>query len=254
MRTVHSKDISVRQIKRVFRRYGLFRKKHYSDLSHVVDFIQNEISMAGQMHGYRWLHSKCILHGLSVPRETVRVILGMLDPDGVDIRSRRRLRRRQYSAKGPNYLWHVDGYDKLKPYGIGIHGCIDGFSRKIVWLEANSTNNDPYIIAGYFLRAIWELGGYPYRVRSDLGTENGNMEVIQRALRREADACYLYGPSNHNQRIESWWGLLRKECVQFWINCFEQLKDDGHFRGTWFEKDLMRLCFLRLIQVNIYKY
>ena len=80
-------------------------------------------------------------------------------------------------------------------------------------------------------------------MRSDLGTENGNMEVIQRALRREADACYLYGPNNHNQRTESWWGLLRKECVQFWINCFEQLKDDGHFRGTWFEKDLMRLCF-----------
>ena len=24
-------------------------------------------------------------------------------------------------------LWHLDGYDKLKPYGFAIHGCIDGY-------------------------------------------------------------------------------------------------------------------------------
>ena len=23
-------------------------------------------------------------------------------------------------------MWHIDGYDKLKPYGFPIHGCIDG--------------------------------------------------------------------------------------------------------------------------------
>ena len=28
--------------------------------------------------------------------------------------------------QGPNFTWHVDGYDKLTPYGITIHGCIDG--------------------------------------------------------------------------------------------------------------------------------
>lgn len=26
----------------------------------------------------------------------------------------------------PNFLWHIDGYDELKPYGFAIHGCIDG--------------------------------------------------------------------------------------------------------------------------------
>ena len=24
-------------------------------------------------------------------------------------------------------LWHLDGYDKLKPYGFAIHGYIDGY-------------------------------------------------------------------------------------------------------------------------------
>ena len=25
-------------------------------------------------------------------------------------------------------VWHLHGYDKLKPYGFVIHGCIDGYS------------------------------------------------------------------------------------------------------------------------------
>ena len=41
--------------------------------------------------------------------------------------------------QGPNYVWHCDGYDKLKPYGFPIHGCIDGlvlvFYVVIVWIH-----------------------------------------------------------------------------------------------------------------------
>ena len=59
-------------------------------------------------------------------RDTVRQLLLEFDPDGVTARKQRRLRRRMYSNKGPHYLVHVDGYDKLKPYGFAIHGAIDG--------------------------------------------------------------------------------------------------------------------------------
>ena len=31
-------------------------------------------------------------------------------------------------------MWHIDGYDKLKPYGFCVHGAIDGFSRRIMWI------------------------------------------------------------------------------------------------------------------------
>ena len=41
---------------------------------------------------------------------------------------------------------------KLKPYGIAIHGCIDGFSRKILWLVAGHTNNNPRHVARNFCR------------------------------------------------------------------------------------------------------
>lgn len=100
------------------------------------------------------MHLKCLQEGFVVRQETVRVLLKILDPNGVNLRKRRRLRRRQYFNKGPNYLWHIDSYDKLKPYGIAISGCIDGFSRHIMWLNAGKTASDPRVIAGYFISTV----------------------------------------------------------------------------------------------------
>lgn len=74
-----------------------------------------------------------------------------LDPIGVLERKQRRLKRRVYHNKGPNYLLHVDGYDKLKRFGFAIHGCVCGFSRRVLWLRVGRSNNDPKVIASYFL-------------------------------------------------------------------------------------------------------
>lgn len=78
-------------------------------------------------------------------RDTVMMMLALANPEGTAQRRCRRLKRRIYRSKvslarryvftliivhitqGPNYVWHCDGYDKLKPYGIAIHGCIDGY-------------------------------------------------------------------------------------------------------------------------------
>jgi len=32
------------------------------------------------------------------------------------------IRRRTYSCRGPSDVWHIDGYDKLRPYRILIYG------------------------------------------------------------------------------------------------------------------------------------
>ena len=65
----------------------------------------------------------------------------------------------------------MDGYDKLKPYGIAISGCIEGFSRYIVWMEAYTTNNDPRVIADYFVSSPARLGECPERLLADRGKE-----------------------------------------------------------------------------------
>ena len=58
-----------------------------------------------------------------------------IDPSGSAKRRIKKLKRRLHQSPGPNFCWHIDGYDKLKRFGFPIHGCIDGFSRKLIWLD-----------------------------------------------------------------------------------------------------------------------
>ena len=45
----------------------------------------------------------------------------------------------KYFSRGPNWAWHIDGFDKLKSYGFPIHGCIDRYSRGILVLTKETT-------------------------------------------------------------------------------------------------------------------
>ena len=251
----HGIVISQRHLKRILARQGLYRRKYKSDVVDVALFIQKQLNESGQMHGYKWLHLKCLHQGLVVTQEDIRILLNVMDPEGVALRRRKRLRRRQYRSRGPNDCWHTDGYDKLTPYGINIHGCIDGFSRYIIWLNAYKTNRNPRIISGYYIKAVRERQACPRKVRGDRGTENCHIAAMQRFLRRNhtdslaGDRSFVYGKSIANQRIEAWWGVLRKECSQYWMNLLSSLKDDGNFSGDKFDKNLVQFCFMNLIQV-----
>jgi hypothetical protein len=247
----HHLVVSERNIKRILRAEGMGRRK-FSPLADVVSFIQSELSGSGVMHGYRMMYGKCKENGLAVRKEDVRLILQELDPRGVDDRRCRRLTRRRYAAEGPNAVWHLDGYDKLKPYGLCISGCIDGFSRKMIWLNVYHTNNDPRVIGGYFLEAVTVYDGCPLSVRGDFGTENTYVKEFQRLLRINTNSCrppYIDGASTLNQRIESWWGYLRRQCVQYWIEFFQQLQSQGNFNGDFLDKSLVQFCFMPTIQV-----
>ena len=123
----------------------------------------------------------------------------------------------------------MDSYDKLKPYGICINGAIDGYSRFIIWLKAFRTS-DPKVIASYYTDSVTSKMGCPARIRADLGTENGHVCQIQSALRWDHDdqfakKSFIYGSSNHNQRIECWWSFLRTHQAQYWMDLFQGLKD-----------------------------
>ena len=119
-------------------------------------------------------------YGLVADRKTVRRILKTLDPDGVERRSKRKLKRRKYHSKGPNYIWHIDGYDKLKAFGFCIHGAIDGYGRRILWLEVGSSNNNPRIVGKYLLESVVQVGRTLRICRGDAGTENVNIAAMQR--------------------------------------------------------------------------
>ncbi|XP_042073225.1 uncharacterized protein LOC121813492 [Haplochromis burtoni] len=248
----HSFHISERHLKRVLSARGHTRHKAYSDLAVLVEFIDNQLQYSGQLHGYRWMYAKCREHGLRVRKEDVRLVLKELDPRGVALRQAVRFRRRNYFSKGPNFIWHMDSYDKLKPYGICINGSIDGFSRKIIWLNAYTTNSNPKVIGGYYIEAVQRLKGCPRVVRGDLGTENGHVRGFQRFLvpvaPNDTPESYLEGASTANQRIEYWWRFLRSQCLEFWLSLFADIRDNGYFDGGFLDKNLLQFCCMGLIQ------
>lgn len=180
--------------------------------------IEEELKGPGQHYGYRlmWqtLRQK---YCLTVRRDDVMALMTELDTSGVQLRARRRFVKRVYSSRGPNHVWHIDGYDKLKPYGLAISGCIDGYSRKVLWLMCGASNNDPGVIAQNYLQCVSERGIIPMRLRTDCDTENGTMVAIHCALRSShtddfaGAASHMYGSSTANQRIESWWSYFRKQ-------------------------------------------
>ena len=109
-------------------------------------------------------------------------IMKQLNLRATEERKAHRLQRRVhvYALKGPNYVWHVDGYDKLKPFGFCIHGCIDGYIRRIIWLEVASSNNDTAIIAKYYLDGLKHFNTAPRILRADNGTGNSRQICLSR--------------------------------------------------------------------------
>ena len=72
-----------------------------------------------------------------------------------------------------------------------MHGCIDGYSRKVLWLKVLSTNNDPKVIADVFVKHISNVMITPQIIRSDRGSENVVIGALQRYFGRNFEDSFL---------------------------------------------------------------
>ncbi|XP_069102384.1 uncharacterized protein [Argopecten irradians] len=251
-------SISIRTLKRHMKRLGLSRRGH-SSMEEVILAIQEEIKGSGKSLGYRSMKLRLLTkHGIDVGRNTVARVLRTLDPHGVDIRRSHCLSRRNYFNRGPNFLVHIDGYDKLKPFGLAIHGAICGFSRRVLWLKVARTNNNPKVVASYFLEYVQEIKGVPRCLRVDGGTENTYIEDMQKAMRWHDDDDHsreksvIIGCSTSNQRIERWWRSMRQMGIGHWIDYFRDMEYQGKFTtATEIHIECIRFCFTRIIQEEL---
>ena len=98
-----------------------------------------------------------------------------------------------------------------------VHGCIDGFSRRIMFLRCSSDNLAETVLE-LFLDTISKDGErWPSRIRVDKGVENVLVcDAIVQA-RGEGRGSFISGPSTHNQLIERLWrDVYRCVCHLFY--------------------------------------
>lgn len=102
------------------------------------------------------------------------------------------MKRRIYRVRGANSLWHMDGNEKLHPWGFYVHGCVDGFSRLMIYMEC-CNNKQSATVEGIFIQRGVYVYGWPSHVRGDYGKENNGVErrmIHQRGVEHRA---YLHG-------------------------------------------------------------
>ena len=164
--------------------------------------------------------------GLRIQRRRIRECLARVDPANTALRWGIVVSRRQYSVPWPNSLWHLDGHHSLIRWGLVIHGCIDGFSRRIMFLRC-SNNNLSQTVLELFLRAIENDALWPSRIRVDYGVENVQVCDAMVEVRGEGRGSFIAGPSTRNQRIERLWrDVFRCVCHLFYY-VFYALEDTG---------------------------
>ena len=208
--------------------YGLQNTVQFSLLSdaQLDELVLEYMGRHGFTTGRTYLAGYLKSVGLRVQRRKIRECLARVDPANTALRWGIVVSRRQYSVPWPNSLWHLDGHHSLIRWGLVIHGCIDGFSRRIMFLRC-SNNNLSQTVLELFLRAIENDALWPSRIRVDYGVENVKVCDAMVEVRGEGRGSFIAGPSTRNQRIERLWrDVFRCVCHLFYY-VFYALEDTG---------------------------
>ena len=127
----------------------------------------------------------------------------------------------------PNSLWHLDGRHALIRWKLVIHGCIDGYSKRIMFLECNA-NNYSETVLGLFLDAVRMDGNlWPSRIRVDCGVKNVQVCDAMIETRGEGKGSFIAGPSTHNKRIERLWREVFRCVCQLYYYIFYAMESTG---------------------------
>src|SRR5271170_4991579 len=74
-------------------------------------------------------------------------------------------------TSGLNFLWCLDGHDKLAQYSFRIYAAINAYLRKIIWFYCGSSNRTVISVVNQYLNAVQNIGICPRFIRIDRGTE-----------------------------------------------------------------------------------
>ncbi|CAL8406601.1 unnamed protein product [Arctogadus glacialis] len=219
--------ISRSTLYRRMQEHNLSVRKCYSDISDdVLDQKVRSIKARMPHAGYRLVKGSLQAMGHRISWRRVKMSLQRVDGAGIIARMVQLscIARRTYSVPAPLSLVHIDTNHKLIRYNIVIFGAIDGFSRKIFYLDT-AGNNKAETAFGFFMDGV-QKNGWPSRIRADQGVENVDIARCMFTVRGTARGSFIAGKSVHNQRVERLWRDVWSVTCQYY-DVLHSLEEEG---------------------------
>jgi hypothetical protein len=210
------------------------------------DFVASNV---GRYRGLTMMQGLIRSASYNVTRERLRASMTRVDAIGIAMRKQKRIARRVYVSAGPHNCWHIDGHHKLVRFGLVTHGCIDGFSRAVMYLRCCNNNKSTTTLR--LFKDATRRFMTPKHVRGDKGGENvliADEMILRRGLGVRA---FKVGSSKHNTRIERLWRDVHTDRTQYYKDMFMQLEEEGMDVDNKLHIFLLQYMFLNRINEDL---